>query len=130
MDVDKSDYMLFTNISQLQWNDKRINDSQFIYQMNRTKPLCMADPDTESAMWKNVYKTKTPICMLNIKKHCEPIVSCPKPVNNSYTMKDWLMVPCAPPTHKNYIVEDNSKKCSLQHQTFRNVTKRKDITLL
>jgi hypothetical protein len=117
----KSDEMLYTNISYLHFKDKKINDSQFIYQMSKAQPLCLMNRDLESEMWKDNYRTKNPICFnKSLNSNCDKF-------NNSELLKDWLIKPCAPPTHKNYVIQDDNKICTKQHQFYNNITKRKDV---
>lgn len=117
----KSDDMLTTNISYLHWKDKRENDQAFCYQMNKTPPACPIDRDLESKMWKDTFTVKTPKCVAENPIH-EKIQPC------SQSIKDWLLQPCPCPTHKNYLVQDDTKICSKQHQYYKNITKRKDIS--
>jgi hypothetical protein len=130
----KSDTMLYTNISWLHFKDKRENDQNFMYQMNKTQPACLMNRDLESKMWKDTYTVKIPFCsdMINSRGNNIGCVdsnnACPKPVVSSYLLNEWLLVPCAPPTHRNYLIQDDKKICSKQHQFFKNITKRKDIT--
>lgn len=130
----KSDYMLFTNISDLQFKDKRTNDLQFIYQMSRTAPRCMIDRGDELKFFKDIYANKIPFCNPCTDTRggnypgCERQRSCPKPEYSKYYMQDFLLVPCPKPTHKNYLVCDEDHCCSKRHQLFKNITKRKDIT--
>ena len=137
--IDKSDHMLFTNISDLQIKDKRTNDLQYIYQMSQNKPRCLIDRGDELHLLKNIYNNKTPLynnCIATRGGNspgCEPERSCPKPEYSKYYLNEFLLVPCPKPTYKNYLVggqiADNSfKYCSKRHQLFKNITKRKDIT--
>lgn len=137
-DYQKSDFMLATNISYLQFKDKRANDMAFLYQMGQNVPRCMMDRAAESALWKDTYRTKTPFCSEGTMSRgnnmgCEPDRPCPKPMYSPHLLKDWLLTPCSPPIHKNYIVfgknaNGNEAYCSKQHQMFKNNTKRKDLT--
>lgn len=148
-DLDKSDYMLHTNIAETQFKEMRQNDKAFIYQMSRTAPRCSMDRGREFSLWADNYKTKTPFCNgctatrggNHSKQGCLPSRSCPHPEYSRQYMGEFLLVPCPKPTHKNYIVcerdenfsnnselRDCGKCCSKRHQLFKNVTKRKDIT--
>jgi hypothetical protein len=128
MDV-KSDFMLFNNISDLQFKDKKINDMSYMYQMSRTTPRCLIDRGDELNFLK--YK---PICVDAINTRggnytkCEPERSCPHPEYTKYYLNEFLLTPCPKPTYKNYIVCGEDKCCSKRHQLFKNITKRKDIS--
>jgi hypothetical protein len=132
--LQNSDYMLYTNISDLQLKDKRQNDLSYIYQMSRTQPRCLIDRGDELKFFADNYKNKTTICNDCITNRggngvvCNTDKSCPKPIYDSYFIKDFLLVPCPKPTYKNYGVCNEDKCCSKRHQLFKNVTKRKDIS--
>ena len=137
MDQERSDYMIYTKIAELQLKDKRINDISYIYQMSRTIPRCLIDRGDELFLFKDIYKNKTPFCNNCTDTRggnypgCEPQRNCPKPEYTQYYMNEFLLTPCPKPTHKNYLVCDQTncgKCCSKRHQLFGNITKRKDIS--
>lgn len=128
---EKSDYMLYTSISDLQFKDKRTNDLAYMYQMSRTKPKCLIDRGDELDLFKEIYKNKIPFCnnCTNTRggnyQGCEPVKECPKPEYEKYFLNEFLLTPCPKPTHMNYINCNEEKCCSIRHQLFKNQTKRK-----
>lgn len=137
-DIDKSDYMLYTNIADTQFKEMRQNDKAFIYQMSQTAPRCTMDRGREFSLWADNYKTRTPFCngctATRGGNHpsCPPDRSCPHPEYSRQYMGDFLLVPCPKPTHRNWLVceqGDTGRCCSKRHQLFKNVTKRKDLVI-
>jgi len=132
--MEQSDFMLQTNISDLQFKDKRTNDLSFIYQMSQTQPRCLIDRGDELKFFKDQYLNKTPFCNdctatrggNNLK--CGRDRSCPHPEYIKYYMQEYLIIPCPKPTYKNYVTCNEDKCCSRNHQLFKNWTKRKIIT--
>ena len=131
--IDRSDFMLKTNIESLQFRHISENDKAFDYQMSRTAPRCFVDRAFESRLLNDNYKVRTPYCDGCTANRggnhpgCEIYKSCPHPEYSKYYLGEFLMVPCPKPTYKNYIVCDTDKCCSKRHQLFKNLTKRKDI---
>lgn len=124
--MEQSDYILYHNISDLQFKDKRTNDLFFKYQMSQSLPRCFIDREKEHQFWLDNYKSKIPTC--NDLNNCnkEPLRPCPE--YSKYFLNEFLLFPCPKPTHKNYLVCDKEKCCSQRHQLFKNITKRKDLT--
>ena len=126
--MEQSDFMIYTDIATLQFKDKRTNDLAYLYQMSRTTPRCLVDRGQEKLMQQGDDKR---MCNKFINGRggnypgCEPTRSCPHPEYSRYYMNEFLLVPCAKPTYKNYIRCDDVKCCSIQHQLFNNWTKRK-----
>ena len=125
-----SDFMLYTNIADLNFKDKRQNGLSFIYQMSRTAPRCFMDRGAELALWADNYKTRIPVCTPCTATRggnhpgCQPNRSCPKPEYSPTYLKDFLLVPCPKPTYKNHIMCNEEKCFSKRHQLFNNMTKR------
>ena len=132
--LDSSDFMLATNIYELQFKDKRQNDLSYIYQMSRTQPRCLIDRGNELAFLSDNYKNKNANCSECVLDRGGNMPTnsidrpCPKPEYTKFYLNEFLLVPCPKPTYKNYIVCDEDKCCSKRHQLFKNITKRKDIT--
>ena len=131
MESQQSDYMLYTNIADVQFAHKRANDLSFIYQMSRPAPRCMMNRDIESKFQIKGYRTMCNPCTERRGGNavaCGSDRSCPHPEYSRFYMNEFLMVPCPHPTHKNSIVCSEDSCCSKRHQLFKNITKRKDIT--
>lgn len=135
--IERSDFLMYNKIIELQFKDKKQNDLSFIYQMSSPAPRCMIDRGDELKFFKEIYKNKIPFCNQCTADRggnhpgCEIQRSCPKPEYSRYYMNEFLLTPCPKPTYKNYVVCDQTecgKCCSKRHQLFNNVTKRKDIT--
>lgn len=132
--LEKSDYMLSTNIFDMQFRDKRTNDIAFEYQMSRTAPRCLVDRGAEHGFLKDSYRNKIPACNACTATRggnhpgCEPQRSCPHPEYSRYYMSEFLLMPCPKPTHKNYVVCGADKCCAKRYQLFKNWTKRKDFS--
>lgn len=127
---DQSDSMLFTNISHLQFKDRKTNDLNFIYQMSKSTNRCRMDRDAEFKMLTQNYRSKQQTCVKELSSYREPNRPCPHPELDQYYMQEFLLTPCFKPTYKNHLVCNEDKCCSKRHQLFKNVTKRKDITLI
>lgn len=134
----KSDYMLYNQIADLQFKDKRTNDLTYMYQMSGTRKSCFMNRDIETSMMKDIYRNKLPFCNPCVATRggnhpgCEIQRSCPKPEYSKYYLNDFLLVPCPKPTYKNYVVcgdeiDGSTKCCSKRHQLFKNWTKRKEM---
>ena len=146
--LDKSDHMLYTNISELQFKDKRTNDLQYIYQMSQSINNCRIDRGDELKLFKDIYENKVAICNSCTDTRggnyvgCEPSLPCytynnaykeiqnleTRPEYSKYYLNEFLLTPCPKPTYKNYIVCGEDRCCSKRHQLFNNMTKRRDIT--
>jgi hypothetical protein len=131
--IDKSTFMLYNTISELQFADKKRNDLAFLYQMGQTVPRCLMDRGKEHGLFLDHYRTKMPLCNECIENRggnelgCEPVRSCPHPEYSKYYMNEFLLVPCPKPTYRNHGVCGEEKCCSKRHQLFKNWTKRKDL---
>ena len=127
--MEYSDAMLYTNISDLQFKDKKQNDSQYMYQMSQTIPKCLMDCEKEHALQTTNYKSKMPTCISEDRGGnnitCATQRTCPHPEYSKYYLSEFLLVPCPKPTHQNYVVCDEAQCCSKRHQLFKNLTKRK-----
>lgn len=126
----QSDTLLCNNIENLQFSHKRENDLSYMYNLSRTMPNRIRNIAEEYQMWTQSFKTRVADCTTDIIKRggnnvVPPLTQCAgfecfKPC---YT-QEFQTIPCKNNTHKNYLVSDDNKVCTLSHQLFNNVTKR------
>ncbi len=124
---EKSDHMICNNYAALTFQHKYDNDTIFINQISKGAPRCIRPLDDESRLW---ISQNPRMCdwdtlrMLQNKKENTPI----KAGYDAYpdvNKNDFLMIPCKQNTFKNHIECDDNKCCSVNHQLFENITRRR-----
>ena len=127
-DLQKSDTMLLTNHAYLQYKDLKQNDMLFQKHFSQTLPRCLKAIDRETE-FRLLRSMKIPQCTPAITSRGgntgrEPLRPCPS-IYSSYSLNEFLLVPCPTPTYKNFLVMDGDKVCTKSHQMLNNWTKRK-----
>lgn len=83
--MSKSDYMLCTNISYLQYKDRIANDRQFAEQMSKPQQWCLKDIDQDSS-YKIINSQKIPslepLILNRGNESITPKITCPKQYNS------------------------------------------------
>lgn len=116
----KSDNIICQDIGYLQYRDKKYNDNIFIQQMNNNQKWCLRNIDDENKLF---VKEKTNV--LNLKCNYNKNNHKTYPLCPDMKYSDYLLYPCDITDYKNYLVYDDTKKCSKRHQALNNMTKRK-----
>lgn len=129
-ELNKSDHMLFINEAYLQYKDMKENDILFRQQFSKSQARCLKEIDNESHM-RYIESAKLSLCddLLNTRggnANNVPLQECLNPYS-PYNIQEYLLIPCTKNTYNNYIVSDQEKVCSKRHQTFNNLTKRRNI---
>lgn len=132
-DLEKSDIMVCNTKANLTWKHKKENDMIFFKQMGGTVPTKIRNVEAEFFLKTCDNNPRKYVCNDNINtRGGNAIVSCPDlsicQGYNCFTdnhMGEYLMIPCKTNTYRNYIECDNDKCCSVHHQMFDNMTKRR-----
>lgn len=140
MDIEKSDAMICNNRVENAYKYNRMNEVLLRQQLGQTQPTQLRDIDAESSKWKGLETRVYCNSLINSRgtnanKPCVDDMPCVG--YNCYTpfhMSEHALVPCQTNTFRNYVAceadgLDNPKCCSVHHQIFMNVTKRKGIEL-
>jgi len=127
-----SDTIHCNNYAYLVFQHKKDNDEIFINRMSKTVPHCVRPIDDESKLWSGSKSSRIPSCDPDIMNrggnapskspHCIKAGYQAWPSRNP---NDFLLIPCETNTWRNYVDCDAKKCCSVHHQMFGNVTKRK-----
>lgn len=133
-DLEKSDIMQCNTKANNMYKYRKENDSLFLQRMNNTQPSQLRNFDEEFALFTDSIDPKKYICNEAINSRGGNAVFCAKKGQalvggyenyTSYHLNDYLMVPCKQNTWRNHIECDKDKCCSILHQMYDNVTKRK-----
>lgn len=123
---EKSDAMLCRNIEYLQFQHKRQTDQNMMGAFYPSVPCGIRDVSREYKLWTETFGTKVATCDETIMTRGGNNHGYYR-YNPDVTNKncEFLLDPCPKNTFKNYLIQDHEKICSLRHQTFNNVTKRR-----
>lgn len=127
-DLEKSDKMMCNTKANNMYKYLKENDALFLQSMRNSQPVHIRDVGREFSQ----IDPKLYICNDVINTRGGNAVFCEAdklaPGYNNYTkyhMNEYLLVPCKENTWKNHVQCDNNKCCSVQHQMYDNLTKRK-----
>lgn len=128
--VKKSDMMVCNTRANASFKFKKENDIAFLQQVRNTQPTKLKPIGLESLL----QRSKNPreyVCNDSINSRGGNAVSCQDndictgyDCYDNYHMQEYLMRPCKFNTFRNFLIEDDNKICSRQHQLFNNLTKR------
>ncbi len=128
----QSDSVQCNNHAYSVFKHKQENDSIFINNMTKVLPHCVRPIDDESKLWAGSQSTRIYTCTQDMMIRGGNAPNIPPPCLKagyktwpSRHPNDFLLYPCETNTWRNYIDCDASKCCSIHHQMFDNVTKRK-----
>jgi hypothetical protein len=123
----QSDNILCRNIEYLQFQHKKETDIQLMHSFKPAVPCGIRDVVRESKLWTDTFGTKIATCDEVIMTRGGNNHGYIKGFNPDVKNKtcEFLLDPCPQNTFKNYLVSDDKKTCSLKHQTFNNITKRR-----
>lgn len=129
--IEQSDYILCKNIQNLHFKHKRESDLPYMSLLSKPLPCCIRDVSEEYQMWTDSYATRNPYCNESIvtrggnnKKGGKTQVCRGYECLKGPYSHNFLLTPCTQNTFQNYLVEDNNKICSVNHQLFNNMTRR------
>ncbi len=128
-----SDEFLCNHIQNLQFKHKAENDKAFMYAFPWTMPHIVRDVDCEYKLLTEAYGTRKATCDESIKTRGYNFT---KPMNHGNSCSgndcfdkkyscDFLLDPCKTTGPQTHLVQDDKKICSIRHQLFNNVTKRR-----
>lgn len=130
--LDKSDHMICNTKSARTFKHRKENDLMFYAQVNNAYGPPSRNMEHEFSI---LTGTDPRVCTLtphiasrggNLVSKCPDQLFCQGySCFTPYYMPDYLMIPCTENTFRNYVVCDENKCCSLRHQMFMNLTKRK-----
>lgn len=130
--IDKSDSMICNTKALMTFNHKKENDILFYNQMGNVQPTQLRDFDAEYELFTNTMNPRLYTCNPYVDARGGNAFQAPERTMcqgyqcyNSYHMQENLLVPCKENTFQNYVDCDNDKCCSVRHQLFMNVTKRR-----
>jgi hypothetical protein len=131
-DIEKSDHMICNTKSLLTFEHKKTNDQLFYQQMGNTQRVHLRDVEREYSLLTDSLNPKLYVCNNSIDSRGGNAISCDRAgicqgynCYNAYHMNDYLLIPCKENTFVNYVDCDNNKCCSVRHQMFMNITKRR-----
>jgi hypothetical protein len=125
--LEQSDAILCRNVENLQFQHKKETDGSFMNAFFPSVPCGIRDIREEYKLWTETFGTRPATCDENImtrggNNHGYYGGFNPDILNKNCEL---LLDPCSQNTFKNYLVGDDKKICSLKHQTFNNITKRR-----
>lgn len=123
----QSDAILCKNIEFLQFQHKKETDLMLMNSFSPFAHCGIRDVGKEYKLWTDTFGTKTATCDENIMTRGGNNHGYYGGFNPDIKNKncEFLLDPCPQNTFKNHLVGDDKKICSLRHQTFNNITKRR-----
>ncbi len=133
MEYEQSDHISCNTRAYLGWNHTRMNDEIFLRNIRGTGQSRIRDVEEESKLQKEIFKSKEYLCTPMINQRGGNAMPCAgddrlkQGYNNftAYHLSEYLMVPCKKNTFRNFVDCDEDRCCSVSHQLFNNMTKRK-----
>lgn len=125
--IQQSDAILCGNIEYLQFKHKKETDLTLMKSFRPAVPCGIRDVRQEYKLWTETFGTKMATCDEAIMTRGGNNHGYYHGYNPNVQNKncELLLDPCEQNTFKNYLVSDDKKTCSLRHQTFNNITKRR-----
>lgn len=132
MELEYSDSIVCNNRAYLGWKYTKMNDTLAQQRFQGTLPTGIRDIDTESHLWTSTMNPREYVCSPMVTSRGRNDMTC-KPDEfyqgydnfNGRSLSDYLLIPCKENTFRNHIECDSDKCCSIRHQLFCNMTKRK-----
>jgi hypothetical protein len=111
----------------------KFNDAMLMQRFMSTAPTQIREVDEELKLQKEIYRAKEYLCTPMIQARGGNALACTDDSMlkqgyqnySPYHMSEFLLIPCKQNTYRNYVDCDEDKCCSIQHQMFNNMTKRK-----
>lgn len=132
LNIEKSDHIICNKKSNRAFEAKKMNDILFYHQLGNTQPVALKNTDNEfklktAALNPRLYKcTDQVLTRGGNSATCQDASICQGyKCYSQYHMNDYLLIPCQTNTFQNYIDCDDNKCCSVHHQMFMNITKRR-----
>jgi hypothetical protein len=125
--LQQSDAMLCMNIEYLQFKHKKETDMGIMNSFYPSVPCGIRNVGEEYKLWTETFGTKVASCDEQIMTRGGNNHGYHGGFNPDIKNKncEFLLDPCPTNTFQNYLVGDDKKICSLRHQTFNNITKRR-----
>lgn len=129
--MEHSDFMLCNSYAALVYDHKRANDEVFTNIICRDRPVCVRDIDKESRLWMETKNSRVKTCTDDIMNRGGNATFPTAHINAGFSAwpdvnaNDFLLNPCRENTWKNHLHADDEKLCSIKHQMFMNITKRR-----
>lgn len=125
--LQQSDAMLCRNVENLQFKHKRETDVSLMNTFRPAVPCRIRDVQQEYKLWTETFGTRPATCDEMIMTRGGNNHGYHGGFNPELKNKncEFLMDPCSQNTFKNHLVEDDVKTCTLRHQMFNNITKRR-----
>jgi len=121
-----SDSIIVSNYAYLTFEDKKRNDQMFLNFVGSTNQECVRDITKESSILI-APSSRVSSCLDATRGGNASSLSLKAGYDAwpGKNMNDFLMVPCEQNTWRNHIESDADKSCSVRHQMFMNLTKKR-----
>ena len=129
--LDQSDAIQCNNYAKTLFDMKKTNDAIFAQQFNMPQPTGCINRCEELKLWTNTFTSRAPNCDEFIMTRGNNLTHKPMQHCAGYQCypqrgkSEFLMIPCPQNTWNNHLEQDDTKICSVRHQMFNNVTKRR-----
>jgi len=126
----KSDSMICNTKAHNTFQHKKQNDLIFYNAISDKIGIPMRDVDSELLLWKGRDPRECSLTS-SVTSRGGNAKTCDTNICQGYTcfqpayLDEFLLEPCKENTFRNHIVCDETKCCSLRHQLFMNITKRR-----
>lgn len=131
-DLEKSDVIICNKKANNMYKYRRENDALFLQRFNMNQPTDIRNVNLEAGLFRDSLDPRKYICNEAINSRGGNAVPCEKgnicsgfKCYSEYHMNDYLLIPCKTNTWNNYVECDNNKCCSVHHQMYDNITKRR-----
>jgi hypothetical protein len=128
--LEQSDAMICNTKAYATFYHKKQNDLSFYQSVFNSTPKPWLDIDTDTLLKMGGRDPRECLLSPAMLSRGGNAVSCrperlPCGPERFKDTRDFLLDPCPDNTYRNHVVCDAEKCCSVRHQTFMNVTKRK-----
>ena len=128
--LQQSDTMICNTKAFATFYNKKQNDLAFYYGVFNTVPTPWLDIDIDSKLKVSGRDPRECVLSRATMTRGGNAVTClpertPCTPERVWNTRDFLMDPCRENTFRNHVVCDAEKCCSMRHQLFMNMTKRK-----
>lgn len=133
MDLERSDAMVCNTRANNLYKQYHENDAMYLQQMNNSQPVRLRDFQREFDLLSSSMNPRKYTCSEAIASRGANVTSCDKDKSvcvgwdcyAPYYSRDFLLMPCKENTWRNHVECDDDKCCSVRHQLYMNITKRK-----
>lgn len=133
MEAHNSDVISCNTRALLGFQHTKMNDAILMQRFRSTAPNKLRDVEAEHRLQKEIFKAKEYTCTPMIQARGGNAIACTDDSMlrqgyknyTPYNMSEYLLVPCKENTFRNFVDCDEDRCCSVHHQLFDNMTKRK-----